>query len=267
MRSSTDIIPADPDETYVWGFDQLQVDNPHRTAFKRLGYLARMDRIVDTVARNVSHSARVADVGCAQGNVAIALAERGFHVWAYDLNPSFLAYARKKQERGDITWVQANAFEIGTPDFFDCVILAELVEHVAHPDQLIAHALGLLRIGGILVITTPNGKFIREKLPSYGEAIAEVGLPRMEREQFGPGGEHHLFAYTLRELLSHVPVTGLLDSVRFVGSGLYNSHAQWLLDGPLIGRAYCKIADLVTRVPVLRVRLGLTLMMVIRRVG
>jgi 2-polyprenyl-3-methyl-5-hydroxy-6-metoxy-1,4-benzoquinol methylase len=43
---------------------------------------------------------RVLDLGCAQGNLALLLAEEGYSCCAVDLRPEFLAYAGLKYERG-----------------------------------------------------------------------------------------------------------------------------------------------------------------------
>ncbi len=265
MRSSKGIVPATPAEQYVWWFDQRDLDNDNARAFTRLVYLDRVNRIVQTIRRHVPADGTVADVGCAQGNLALWLAEAGFAVDAYDLNEGFLAYATKKYEFGDIRWHHGNAFDISAPGQFDAVILGELVEHVAHPDELLARAVDLVKVGGAVVVTTPNGRNLRERLPSYQEVVANGGLPRIEAEQFGPGGEHHLFAYTIDELSGHVPANASLVSVDYVGTVLFNSHVQRILDRPVLGDVYASSARAVSRLPGLRDRVGLSLVLVLRR--
>ncbi len=267
MRSSAEITPANSDEEYVWNFDQIQIDNPNPMAFTRLIYLERIHTLRDTVTRLVRPGSRIADVGCAQGNLALLLGESGYRVDAYDLNPRFLEYSRKKWTSGEVRWRNANAFEIDERSEYDCVVLGEILEHVAHPDQLLAQALELIRPGGYLVATTPNGRFIRNPLPSFDEVIARGDHARLEAEQFGPGGEHHLFAYTVDELRGHIPAGADLISIAYLGSGLYNSHAQRLLNVRGIGSAYRSLASGVVRVPYLDRLLGSTVLLVIRRHG
>ena len=177
VRSSTEIQPSDDDEHYVWSFDQLQIDNPNPNAFTRLVYMERISRILDLVRRFVPPGGLVADLGCAQGNVAIALAEADYRVSAYDLNASFLSYARKKVDRGEVSWHVGNVFDEPQNETFDAVVLSEIVEHVAHPDQLLARALDVVHVGGVLVITTPNGRFVRDQLPSYQDIVTRGDLP------------------------------------------------------------------------------------------
>lgn len=210
----------------------------------------------------------MADVGCAQGNVALLLAEQGFVVDAFDLNISFLNYSRKKYEHGQISWIQGNIFDdisrLRSEDPYDAVILGEVVEHVAHPGTLIAKVIQLVKPGGVVVVTTPNGEYVRSRLPSYSEILRRGELARIEKEQFGLGGEHHLFAYSRAELLGDIPAGADLVSVKYLGSGLFNSHAQSILDSPL-GRIYASLASSVPAVPGLRRRLAQTLVLVIRR--
>src|SRR5207342_664659 len=47
----------------------------------------------------------VLDVGCAQGTLALLLAERGHHVTAVDIRPQFLDYAKSRHTHGDIRFL------------------------------------------------------------------------------------------------------------------------------------------------------------------
>jgi 2-polyprenyl-6-hydroxyphenyl methylase/3-demethylubiquinone-9 3-methyltransferase len=265
MRSSHDVTPSNTDEQYVWGFDQIQIDHRNPMAFTRLIYLERIMTMMNTVTSLLPVGSRVGDVGCAQGNLALLLGEAGYRVDAYDLNSRFLEYSKKKWTRGDVSWINENAFQIAERGCYDCVILGEILEHVAHPDQLLKEALSLLAPGGYIVATTPNGRYFRNPLPSYEEVIARGDAERLEAEQFGPGGEHHLFAYTIEEIRKHIPVGCELVSVGYLGSGLYNSHVQKILNSKVLGPMYKSLAARVVRVPLLDLRIGSTVMVVLKR--
>ena len=264
MRSSSEITPADDDERYVWAFDQREIDHPNPRAYTAIAYRRRLDEMLAVVRAHTPPGGSVADVGCAQGNLALLLAEQGYRVTAYDRNPSFLAYSRKKHERGDVEWLQGDFFAAADGREFDTVVLGEIVEHVAHPDELLARAAGRLAPGGVLVVTTPNGEFVRERLPSYAEVVARGELPRLEEQQFGPGGEHHLFAYTRQELVGHVPAGLTVVDAAYVGSALVNSHVQRLLDSRA-GTGYERVVAGLHRSGWVRRRLGATLVLVARR--
>lgn len=215
--------------------------------------------------RHVPSHGNVADVGCAQGNLALSLAEAGYLVDAYDLNSDFLAYGQQKHDRGEVRWHNENAFDISDQGSFDGVIVGELVEHVAHPEELLTRAVGLAKVNGIVVVTTPNGEFVRSRLPSYEEVLTRGDLPRLEEEQFGPGGEHHLFAYSKQELLSHVPPNAEVVDSGYLGTALMNSHVQRVLDRRTLGHLYTKAVMAANQLPPLARCLGLSLVVVLRR--
>lgn len=226
MKSARSIIPSSPDEAFVHGFDlrDINADNPY--SIWRLKYLERIGAILRLVRTHVQRGGCTLEIGAAQGNISLFLAEAGYEATAVELKEDFLTYSRKKHERGAIQWLCGNAFDLLLDTRFDAVILAEIVEHVAHPSDLIARALSLVEPGGVLVITTPNQHFVREHAPSYTAACKDVA--RMEADQFGPAGENHLFTLTMDELRSMVPPTGAVIEEFFVDGILYNHHMQGL---------------------------------------
>jgi 2-polyprenyl-3-methyl-5-hydroxy-6-metoxy-1,4-benzoquinol methylase len=40
---------------------------------------------------------------------------------------------------------------------FDAVLITEVIEHVAHPDEFLAKTAALVKPHGSIVLTTPNG--------------------------------------------------------------------------------------------------------------
>src|ERR1700674_5506413 len=54
----------------------------------------------------------ILDVGCAQGTLALLLAEKGHRVCAMDIRQQFLDYAKTRYEKGDITFICGNPLEI-----------------------------------------------------------------------------------------------------------------------------------------------------------
>lgn len=94
---------------------------------------------------------RVLDVGCGQGELGRKLMERGHHVVGID------AYPPKVQLdefiRADLS--QGLPLDRATEPF-DVIVLADVLEHMAEPRQLIDDALGWLRPGGKLLVSLPN---------------------------------------------------------------------------------------------------------------
>jgi 2-polyprenyl-3-methyl-5-hydroxy-6-metoxy-1,4-benzoquinol methylase len=99
-------------------------------------------------------------------------------------------YVRLKYETGSITFAPGNAFELALAERFDAVLATELIEHVAHPDEFLRQLAGLARPGGVLIVTTPNGAYFRNKLPRFSD-IPDPSV--LEQSQFQPGTDGHLF--------------------------------------------------------------------------
>lgn len=150
--------------------------------------------------------ATVLDVGCAQGTLALLLAEQGSEVTAVDIRPEFLRYAEARHEKGAIRFVAANIFDEPDLGQFDLVFANQIIEHVVYPADLIRTLSRYLTSSGVLVVTTPNHDYFRSSLPSFGE----LGDPRLhEHKQFTAGGGDHFFAYTEEELRAEAEAAGM----------------------------------------------------------
>jgi len=148
----------------------------------------------------------VLDVGCAQGTLALLLAEDGVRVTAVDIRPAFLEYAKTRYEHGEIRFLAANIFERPDLGTFDLVFDNQIIEHLVHPAEFLTTLASYARAGGILVVSTPNHGYFRSKLPSF----RELGDPKQhEHRQFSAGGGDHFFAYTEEELRTAAAEAGL----------------------------------------------------------
>ncbi|MBV9695500.1 MAG: methyltransferase domain-containing protein, partial [Gammaproteobacteria bacterium] len=65
--------------------------------------------------------ARILDIGAAQGNFSLALAELGFHVTWNDIRAELVEYVRAKYERGILNFAVGDAFQLQFPHLFDAV--------------------------------------------------------------------------------------------------------------------------------------------------
>src|SRR4029079_16993196 len=79
----------------------------------------------------------ILDVGCAQGTLALLLAERGHHVTAVDIRPQFLEYAHARRSKGEVTFLAANVLEDDLPGEYDLIFANQIIEHVVHPVELL----------------------------------------------------------------------------------------------------------------------------------
>ena len=204
---------------YAWGDDERHYYNPNRRKASVMGYFLRLNTVLEMVRTYAPKGpgngvSRIADMASAQGNFGLLLAEEGYDVTAVDIKEEFLAYAKKKYTGGKFSCVQANLMEFRSNEPFDCVIMGEVIEHVAYPDQLLKAAWENLKPGGILVLSTPNGDEFGQPLPTYSQ-VSDLStlIPR----QFHWGD--HLFLYTEAELTQLLVAQGFeVKTIRKINS-------------------------------------------------
>ena len=139
----------------------------------------------------------ILDVGCAQGTLALKLAEAGHRVIAVDIRQAFLDYAATRYEYGNVSFVCGNVLDLELDRSFDLIFANQIVEHLVYPLDMVKRLKILLNPGGRLVITTPNGQYVMNKLPFF----TELGDPaQWENKQFTADGDGHFFAYHADEL-------------------------------------------------------------------
>jgi 2-polyprenyl-3-methyl-5-hydroxy-6-metoxy-1,4-benzoquinol methylase len=170
-------------------------------------YDRRRRQTIRLVTEVLRPGARIIDIAAAQGNFSIALAEMGYEVTWNDMREELADYVRLKQEFGTIHFAPGNAFEVDLPSRFDGVLITEVIEHTAHPDQLLARAAQLVRPGGYIVMTTPNGAYFRNKLPKFSESSNPAIY---ESVQFRPDTDGHIFLLHPDEIPSLAAHAGLL---------------------------------------------------------
>ncbi len=174
MKSAAQIQPKSEYHRLLQQFDLRELDNPDPYDGFRLKYLARFKWLLQRLESITHPGAIVVDVGCAQGNISLTLAEMGRLCVAVDANPDALSYSRLKWERGTVWWVAADAGALPLRDCCaDAVVMGEIIEHCPDPAALRDEAFRILKPGGWLLCTTPNGRFVRNRTPDFFEAPAQ----------------------------------------------------------------------------------------------
>jgi 2-polyprenyl-3-methyl-5-hydroxy-6-metoxy-1,4-benzoquinol methylase len=199
--------------------DKREIDNPLPYHHAGLNYIDRLD-IILSVIRDIFPDpvgVRVADVGCCQGNLSILLSEQGYNVTAIDINPDFLEYASLKEESKKVKWVLGNFDSLKMEENFDIIMLGEIIEHCAYPEDFIKKASEHLNKSGILFVTTPNARMFMNNLPTFGKLRRRDDRKFLEQRQFGPDGEDHLFLFTLEDLKLIIPEGLRLEKSGYLG--------------------------------------------------
>lgn len=136
-------------------FDKAEIDNRDDYSLSKINYMNRIGKVISIIEKHFepSQSIKIADFGCAQGNISLMLAEMDYKVFVVDIRKDFLDYAKLKYEKGNIEWICSNIemckFE---EEYFDVIVMGELVEHCAFPERIIDKVFKFLKKNGLLIL-------------------------------------------------------------------------------------------------------------------
>jgi 2-polyprenyl-3-methyl-5-hydroxy-6-metoxy-1,4-benzoquinol methylase len=173
-----------------YAYDLLEIYNEKTSLGYAYSYEKRFNTTLGLIESALPSGSSIIDIAAAQGNFSLALAERGYKVVWNDLRGELADYVKLKYETGDIKYMAGNAFELNLEEQFDCVLISEVIEHVAHPDQFLINAASIAKPGGIVVMSTPNGCYFRNSLPKFSECPDPSSF---ESQQFKPNSDGHIF--------------------------------------------------------------------------
>jgi methionine biosynthesis protein MetW len=103
---------------------------------------------------------RILDLGCSSGAMGAALkARQGAEVVGVELDAAYARDAANRLDRvivADLETVDLGAQELGT---FDCLIAADVLEHLRDPWSTLRRAVTMLAPGGTTVVSLPNVRY------------------------------------------------------------------------------------------------------------
>jgi methionine biosynthesis protein MetW len=103
---------------------------------------------------------RILDLGCSSGALGAALkARQGAEVVGVELDAAYARDAANRLDRvivADLETVDLGAQELGT---FDCLIAADVLEHLRDPWSTLRRAVTMLAPGGTTVVSLPNVRY------------------------------------------------------------------------------------------------------------
>jgi SAM-dependent methyltransferase len=134
----------------------------------------RGEALIETLAKVKPRLAgrRHLDIGCGYGGVCVAAAKRGAKTVGIDINPGLLELAALNQVDHpglDLEFRLIDILDRDTPrqlGLFDAITCDNVIEHVRHPEVLIAHIARMLKPGGVVYMSIPNAN-------SVGQVLAE----------------------------------------------------------------------------------------------
>lgn len=152
MNSKPEAPPVSTQRDY---YDQYWRTHEHNLSAHEV---LRLAEILAAIARFVPNSPgqglKICDLGCGRGWLAAELTKFG-SVTAVDLSPEAVAAASLRWPQ--VRFLAANILSWRPEEHFDLVVSSEVIEHVPDHQQFADTVRYLLRDGGYLVLTTPNG--------------------------------------------------------------------------------------------------------------
>ncbi len=133
---------------FLYEHDLMELHNPNVNSFEYQRYKTRIDEIIKHILMYVEEGGKVAEIGCAQGNMSLILAENGRIAFALDLRHPFLTYMMLKYEKGKLFPLAENAENLPFKDnSLDGIIVAELLEHTIFPHLILRESNRVLKKG------------------------------------------------------------------------------------------------------------------------
>jgi SAM-dependent methyltransferase len=137
----------------------------------------------------------ILDVGCGSAWVAKAFLPRGYTVCSLDASTTNPKKALNRYPSERHYGVAADAFRLPFRDnSFDCIIAAEIIEHVTDPVAFVGELFRVLAPGGKLILSTPYKEVIRYELCIHCNKQTPVNA--------------HLHSFDEKKLASLLPSTG-----------------------------------------------------------
>ncbi|MBY0552786.1 MAG: methyltransferase domain-containing protein [Candidatus Obscuribacterales bacterium] len=187
-------------------------------------YHNRLRHTLEMISSVLPPGGRVLDVAAAQGNFSLLLAEAGYDVTWNDLRAELVDYVKLKYSHGKIQFLPGNVFELSIQKPYDLVLITEIIEHVAHPDEFLAKVATLLKPGGLIVMTTPNGEYLLNTLPKFSDCPDPSVF---ESVQFKPNSDGHIFLLHQDEVYKFAQASGLrVRDVRLFTTPLTNGFVK-----------------------------------------
>lgn len=117
--------------------------------------LARCVAILDAIYQLGLNKPSIIDIGCGTGWLTAILGQFGPAV-GVELSDKAVEIARTRYPH--VTFYSGNAFDLDLPaNSFDVAVSQEVIEHVEDPKAFIEMKWRLLKKGGYIILTTPNG--------------------------------------------------------------------------------------------------------------
>jgi 2-polyprenyl-6-hydroxyphenyl methylase/3-demethylubiquinone-9 3-methyltransferase len=216
-------------------FRPLHQINPLRLGFIRDEVSRRFAR--GTKTPKIMAGLRILDIGCGGGILAEPLARLGGKVVGADASSTNIEVARMHAAESGlgIDYRATTAEDLAAArERFDIVLALEIVEHVPDVEAFVTICAGMLRPGGLMVVSTINRT-------AKAFALAIIGAEYVLR--WLPRGTHQWNRFVTPDELRAAFRAGELDPGRAAGMVFDPLRAEWRLSEKDLGVNYLIAAD------------------------
>ena len=143
---------------------------------------------------------RVLDVGCARGELLIELDNQGWECVGVEIDTQDAHVARAKGL--DVSTERIEHFIELVEGNFDCIVLADVLEHLRDPSDVLGRLKPLLSEHGLILISVPNVAHVTVRL--------QLLLGRFQYSDRGIMDRTHLRFFTRRSLIEMLEREGFV---------------------------------------------------------
>jgi len=200
-------------------------------------------------------SISVLDFGCGNGTAASQfLIQEGVRYYGVDCHEPSLSYAREHFQCKNATFLN----QVPEGILFDVIVYADILEHLENPLAVLQEHSNILKRGGMIIASVPNGTGPFEKEKRIDKLLALsvwIGLAAdIKRRLIGPGplcnkaipynsNSGHVQFFNRRSLLSTLKQGGFEIECFGKGAFLSGPLSERILRSVWIKRANSKIGD------------------------
>lgn len=165
---------------------------------------------IEFLIKETGSGKKVLDVGCNDGYIGKILLNNNNDVYGMDIVKGKLLIAQKRGLKVKECDIEKEQFPY-PENYFDVVILGDLIEHVFDTDALLVKCRKILKKGGKLMVTTPNVASLGRRIMLFFgiSPFLEFSANTSPIEGYPPVG--HIRYYTAKILRLQLKHNGFKD--------------------------------------------------------